>query len=86
MSVYCRLGSDCDVDWFRKVIQGKVLFRRCPDCIGRGYVWYDGYTGEVCGNQALEEEALKENCGDYPCTDMCDNCDGIGYVQTLEEE
>lgn len=86
MSVIGRLGVDCDIDWFRKVVQGKVMFRKCPDCVGRGYVWYDGCTGMLHNNQSLEEEELKDSCGEYPCTDVCDNCNGIGYIQTMEED
>lgn len=64
----------------RNIITGKTSFRKCPNCVGRGYEWYCGETGVVFHNQSLPEEDIEEALGEWADRYECENCKGIGYI------
>lgn len=70
---------ECSKEWLRDVIKGKIEWRRCPDCLGRGYLWFG--EEEVHPNQSLSEEQLEEECGQWGSTEFCENCGGLGYIE-----
>ncbi len=69
-------------DELLKIIKGKIVFKRCPDCLGRGYVWYDVASGDVYPDQSCED---KFSLMEYATTDGCEECIGLGYVKAYEE-
>ena len=70
-----------DVAWLRDVILGKIEWRKCPVCAGRGFEYYSGETGEVWGNPLDNEATIQESLGEWCDTDYCENCQGLGYIE-----
>lgn len=68
-----------ETQWLRDVIKGKVEFRKCPDCMGRGYIWCE--DGTIYPDQSKPDEELQELCGEFGWTDECDCCNGLGYIE-----
>ena len=64
-----------------KIIRGEVFFKKCPDCLGRGYEYYDRELGEVYPDQSNEEYLQSLEWSD---TDQCSLCQGLGYVKAYE--
>ena len=62
-------------EWLNLVIRGKVTFRKCPSCDKDGLeLQYYNEDGDPC--LSTEESAWRS---------MCEDCDGIGYLQNVDE-
>ena len=66
-----------DVLDFRKVLLGKVNFRRCPDCQGDGNIYFDKNGNHISKIEAERLDLLKES-------ERCENCFGLGYIPIPE--
>jgi len=64
--------------WLRDVILGVTTFRKCPCCNS------DGLTFE-CGEEKLSY-AKPEWEEEFTSIDLCDNCDGVGYIENTRKE
>lgn len=69
---------EVEKDWMRDLIRGKIIFRKCPDCDKDGRQYWDE-NGENC--QPSPKEEWGENYGEGPC----ETCDGLGYLESLQE-
>lgn len=69
-----------EAEEIRNIITGNTSFRKCPSCVGRGYEWYSGDTGDVFNNQSLPEEEIADALGEWADRVECGNCKGIGYI------
>lgn len=70
-----------EIDWLRDVILGKIEWRKCPSCAGKGVEYYNGETGEVWSNMQDNEWKVKEALGDNFYTETCENCKGLGFIE-----
>lgn len=57
----------------RKLILGKITYRKCPNCDNDGQEYWDENGEGVCPHPR-EEWGENYNQGD------CENCDGLGYI------
>jgi hypothetical protein len=57
------------VEEFRDLISGRFTFFKCIDCDGKGYVSYDGNTGESI-TPHTDPASI--------CRVGCESCDGLG--------
>ena len=64
----------------RAIIQGKMVMRKCSDCLGDGEVYYSNVTGLVVEKAFGEKYYRTENDPHEICTDLCETCEGLGYV------
>ena len=68
----------------RGIITGKTVYRKCPVCHSRGYVWC--YQNDIEAMEALEQDGdsdewYKERYNaEYVWKDGCENCDAVGFV------
>lgn len=78
-------GIEVTAEELRDIIKGNLSFRRCPDCVGKGYLMCNGETGEPWENQSQAESEVQDALGEdiyyeYPC----DTCNSIGYIEVPE--
>ena len=73
----------CDQEGFnlfiRSLILGDTVMRKCLECAGTGFVYYNSDTGEPVDRAfgaANYREWDSEQCTD---TDQCEVCNGLGY-------
>lgn len=59
----------------RDIILGKQEYRRCPQCDGRGRVFYLNSSDEAVSFKVYDESDDKDQ------DDQCDNCNGVGYLK-----
>jgi hypothetical protein len=77
----------------RDIILGKVNFRRCPECQGKGETWYIEYTLKERPHDSdfidpiSEEMAANFSLDDHPewdwaeaCSAECETCKTVGYI------
>ena len=68
----------------RGIITGKILYRKCPVCHSRGYVWC--YQNDAEAMEALEQDGdsyewYKERYkAEYVWQEDCENCDAVWFV------
>ncbi len=62
-------------DELREIILGKIHYRKCPNCDNNGREYWDE-NGEGVSPFPREEWGDNYNEG------ACENCDGLGYVQS----
>ena len=68
----------------RGIITGKILYRKCPVCHSRGYVWC--YQNDVEAVEAPEQDG--DSCDWYNekykaesvWQEDCENCAAVGFV------
>ena len=74
----------------RATIEGRRSYRKCPACLGRGYVWC--YENETDALEAPDQTGDDENWykEKYNAHDVyiegCENCDTVGYVVAVWED
>lgn len=76
----------------RAIITGQMLFRRCPDCDGKGQVWWMHYTLKERPHDDLQKIVSAQYAADFCSDDFpdidfadfeecdCEICQGIGYL------
>lgn len=75
---------ELSVEELRGIITGKTVYRKCPVCHSRGYVWC--YQNDVEAVEAPEQDGesydwYKERYNaEYVWQDDCENCDAVGFV------
>lgn len=70
-----------DQDEMKAMIQGKFKETICSDCGGKGWVWFDGETGDI--REPAKGELSGEN---NMAKDACEECRGLGcYVHIYGE-
>lgn len=62
-------------DELRGIILGKIQYRKCPNCDVNGREYWDE-NGEGAGPYPRPE------WGDNYESGSCENCDGLGYIQS----
>lgn len=68
----------------RRIITGKTVYRKCPVCHSRGYVWC--YQNDIEAVEASEQDGdscdwYKERYkAEYVWQEGCENCDAVGFV------
>ena len=62
----------------KKIIQGKVVFRRCPDCDGTGVFFYTEESDDPVSQKKYEEAGGDSNVENN--TECCSTCNGLCYV------
>lgn len=68
----------------RRIITGKTVYRKCPVCHSRGYVWC--YQNDIEAAEAPEQDGesydwYKERYkAEYVWQEDCENCDAVGFV------
>lgn len=65
-------------DELRLIIQGKVVFRRCPDCDGSGVYYYTEESDTPVSQKKYEDAGGSSNADND--TGRCETCKGVGYV------
>ena len=63
----------------RRIILGKTVYRKCPNCDENGIEYWDE-NGENVGPAPKEEWTDNYEQGE------CANCDGVGYVIAYEKD
>lgn len=63
----------------RNIILGKTVFKKCPCCDKNGTEYWD-----EDGNNA--GPAPRPEWGNDFCTGTCENCDGVAYVVTVNND
>lgn len=75
---------ELSVEELRGIITGKTVYRKCPVCHSRGYVWC--YQNDVEVGEAPEQDGesydwYKERYkAEYVWQEDCENCDAVGFV------
>lgn len=63
----------------RSLILGGTVMKKCPECDGTGFVYYDSDTGElverVFGASHYRDWGSEQSTE----TDQCESCSGLGY-------
>ena len=73
---------ELDYNELRDIIEGKVMFRKCPNCDGTGMEYWeeseDSYDQRTISEQEWNELGGRSNfmLGDEPCS----VCSGLRYV------
>ena len=65
-------------DELRLIIQGKVVFRRCPDCDGSGVYYYTEGSDMPVSQKKYEDAGGSSNIDNG--TGRCETCKSVGYV------
>jgi type II secretory ATPase GspE/PulE/Tfp pilus assembly ATPase PilB-like protein len=68
------------INTLRAIIQGKMVMRKCSDCQGDGEVYYSNVTGLVVEKTFGEKYYRTEDDPYQVRTDLCETCEGLGYV------
>ena len=80
-------------EFLRAVIQGKIEWRKCPNCQGEGeeYAYDDGQTPCTKQEWADIEAEYKDWAAEHPGVEKpdyfygggecCSNCEGLGYIE-----
>ena len=65
---------DVEKEWLRKVISGKITFKKCLCCDNNGREYWDENGVSVLPYP-------HPDWGEDYCDGPCQNCDGIGFVE-----
>ena len=66
------------VEEYRKIIEGKIVFKKCT--CSDGVEYYSVDTGKL-----LEPELAKSMPSYEVDVDCCDTCKGLGYLKAFEK-
>lgn len=73
----------------RKIIQGKISMRKCPDCQGEGVIYLqfenDDYDYENPKQISAQQFAELADPLEDGHAEICENCNGVGYVKAFDE-
>ena len=90
---------EIEPDELRAIIQGKIGFRRCPDCQGEGQTWTLHYVLADDSDQDNEQQkdVSAQFAADFDEDNLppqysfgechlydCETCYTVGYVKTAE--
>jgi hypothetical protein len=86
-------GVSLDAEELRDIIQGKMSFRRCPECEGEGTVWCLHYVLADDPNEIEDQKSVgAQFAADFLVDDHpqysygecrlydCYVCHGVGYI------
>ncbi len=74
---------ELDIEEMRCMISGKFTFRKCIECDGKGWLWYDDASGEQVNKPELQEG--ETNVEFYYSRESCYDCCGLGGFLTIGE-
>ena len=63
-----------DIEDFRKIILGKITFKKCPCCDNNGVEYWD-----ETGTSVLPYP--HKSWGDKYESGKCENCGGLGFIE-----
>ena len=63
----------------RSLILGDTVMRKCPECEGTGFVYYDSDTGEPVDRAFGAAHYRDWDSGQSTEMDQCEGCSGLGY-------
>lgn len=69
---------ELDIEDFRRIIQGRIRFRFCPDCNGEGILYYTEESDMPVTVEKFEAAGGVDNLEND--TAGCEVCKGVGYV------
>ena len=63
----------------RSLIRGDTVMKRCTECEGTGFVYYDSSSGEIVDIAFGASHYRDWESGQSTETDQCEVCSGLGY-------
>lgn len=75
------MDINVETDWLRDVILGKIEWRKCPDCAGKGVEFFNGESGAVWSDMRDSQQVVEEALGEDFAMDTCESCKGLGFIE-----
>jgi len=78
------MNINVEIAWLREVILGKIEWRKCPTCAGKGVEYFNGDSGAVWGDMRDSQEVVEDALGDDFAKEACSHCMGLGFIEHQE--
>jgi len=74
------MNINVEIAWLREVILGKIEWRKCPTCAGKGVEYFNGDSGAVWGDMRDSQEVVEDALGDDFAKEACSHCMRLGFI------